>query len=266
MRLKKYSLLGLCILLAGTLIFSGCGKDTNKDTLKVGAMSYAETLEPTENYFSWGIVRYGIGENLVKFDDSMKPQPWIASSWSVGDDYKTWTFVINDKVKFSNGRKVTAQVVKESLERAFQKSKRAKSFFSYDLMEANGQTLTIRTDKVYPNLPGLLGDPLFLIVDVQSERDGRDFSKEGPIATGPYVPISFTKDRIELDRNENYWDGDVGFKHVVVDSINDVNTRAMALQAGDIDMAVNIAAGEYVKIVMTISLKKLLHCVLLWFV
>ena len=37
----------------GALIFSGCGKDTNKDTLKVGAMSYAETLEPTENYFSW---------------------------------------------------------------------------------------------------------------------------------------------------------------------------------------------------------------------
>ena len=37
----------------------------------------------------------------------------------------------------------------------------------------------------------------------------------------------------------------MGFKHVVVDSINDVNTRAMALQAGDIDMAVNIAASEY---------------------
>ena len=245
MGLKKYSLFGAFILLVGALIFSGCGKDTNKDTLKVGAMSYAETLEPTENYFSWGIVRYGIGENLVKFDDSMKPQPWIASSWSVGDDYKTWTFSINDKVNFSNGRKVTAQAVKESLERTFEKSKRAKSFFAYDSIEANGQTLTIHTDKVYPNLPGLLGDPLFLIVDVQSERDGRDFSKQGPIATGPYVPISFTKERIELDKNENYWDGDVGFKHVVVDSINDVNTRAMALQAGDIDMAVNIAAGEY---------------------
>lgn len=108
MGLKKYSLFGAFILLVGALIFSGCGKDTNKDTLKVGAMSYAETLEPTENYFSWGIVRYGIGENLVKFDDSMKPQPWIASSWSVGDDHKTWTFSINDKVKFSNGRKVTA--------------------------------------------------------------------------------------------------------------------------------------------------------------
>ena len=75
-------------------------------------------------------------------------------------------------------------------------------FFAYDSMEANGQNLIIHTDKIYPNLPGLLGDPLFLIVDVQSERDGRNFSKEGPIATGPYVATSFTKERIELDRNE----------------------------------------------------------------
>lgn len=245
MKIKKYSFLGVCVVLIAIFTVFGCGKNTDKDTLKVGAMSYAGTLEPTENYFSWGIVRYGIGENLVKFDDSMKPQPWIAESWSVGDDHKTWTFVINDKVKFSNGRKVTAQSVKESLERTFEKSKRAKSFFAYDSIEANGQNLIIHTDKVYPNLPGLLGDPLFLILDVQSERDGRNFSKEGPIATGPYVATSFTKERIELDKNENYWDGDVGFKHVIVDSIEDVNTRALALQAGDIDMAVNIAAGEY---------------------
>ncbi len=116
MKIKKYSFLGVCVVLIAIFTVLGCGKNTDKDTLKVGAMSYAGTLEPTENYFSWGIVRYGIGENLVKFDDSMKPQPWIAESWSVGDDHKTWTFVINDKVKFSNGRKVTAQSVKESLE------------------------------------------------------------------------------------------------------------------------------------------------------
>lgn len=55
MGLKKYSLFGAFILLVGALIFSGCGKDTNKDTLKVGAMSYAETLEPTENYLVGGL-------------------------------------------------------------------------------------------------------------------------------------------------------------------------------------------------------------------
>ena len=140
---------------------------------------YLSSLEPTENYFSWVVVCYGIGETLVKFDDTMKAKPW--------------TFTINDKAKFSNGQKVTAQAVKESFERTFAKSNRAKTFFTYDSITADGQILTIHTDKVYPNLQGSLGDPLFVIVDVQSERDGRNFSADGPIGTGPYVVTSFTK-------------------------------------------------------------------------
>ena len=153
----------------------------DKDILRVGAIGFASTLEPTENYFSWVVVRYGIGETLVKFDDTMKAKPWLASKWSVSEDGKTWTFTINDKAKFSNGRKVTAQAVKESFERAFAKSNRAKTFFTYDSITADGQTLTIHTDKAYPNLPGSLGDPLFVIVDVQSEREGRNFSADGVI-------------------------------------------------------------------------------------
>lgn len=90
-----------------------------------------------------------------------------------------------------------------------------------------------------------MGDPLFVIVDVQSEREGRNFSSDGPIGTGPYVVTSFTKERAELAANENYWDGDVPFKRVEVPAINDANTRAMALQSGDIDMAINIGPGEY---------------------
>ena len=240
--LATYALLGLTVV-----GLTGCGMNSSadKDILRVGAIGFASTLEPTENYFSWVVVRYGIGETLVKFDDTMKAKPWLASKWSVSEDGKTWTFTINDKAKFSNGRKVTAQAVKESFERTFAKSNRAKTFFTYDSITADGQILTIQTDKAYPNLPGSLGDPLFVIVDVQSEREGRNFSADGPIGTGPYVVTSFTKERAELAANENYWDGDVPFKRVEVPSINDANTRAMALQSGDIDMAINIGPGEY---------------------
>ena len=102
-------------------------------------------------------------------------------------------------------KKVDAAAVKASIERAFAKSNRAKTFFEYDSMEANGQQLVIHTTKEYPNMPGLLADPLFLIVDVQAEKDGRNFAKEGPIGTGPYVVKSFTKERAEMAANENYW-------------------------------------------------------------
>ena len=55
MKIKKYSFLGVCVVLIAIFAVFGCGKNTDKDTLKVGAMSYAGTLEPTENYFSWGL-------------------------------------------------------------------------------------------------------------------------------------------------------------------------------------------------------------------
>ena len=244
---KKALLAGLSIVMMGSFI-AGCGSDNNgaanKDVLKVGVTNFASTLEPTENFFAWVVMRYGVGETLAKFDEQMKPQPWIASKWEVSPDHKTWTFTINDKVKFSNGKKVDAAAVKASIERAFAKSNRAKTFFEYDSMEANGQQLVIHTTKEYPNMPGLLADPLFLIVDVQAEKDGRNFAKEGPIGTGPYVVKSFTKERAEMAANENYWDGTVPFKTVEIPSIDDPNTRALSLQSGDVDMAVNIGPGE----------------------
>ena len=245
--LRKALLIGMMlgVTVLGTVGCMNQSSDSSNDVLKVGAISFAGTLEPTENDFSWAVVRYGVGETLIKFDDHMNAKPWLASSWKQSDDKLTWTFTINDKVKFSNGNALTAEAVKASLERTFGKSKRAKTFFNYTEMTANGQELTIKTDKPYYNLPNLLGDPLFLVMDVTAEANGRDIAKEGPIGTGPYVVTSFTKERAELARNDNYWDGKPGFAKVEIPSINDANTRAMALQAGDVDMAVSIGPGEY---------------------
>ena len=115
---KKALLAGLSIVMMGSFI-AGCGSDNNgaanKDVLKVGVTNFASTLEPTENFFAWVVMRYGVGETLAKFDEQMKPQPWIASKWEVSPDHKTWTFTINDKVKFSNGKKLMLQQLKHLL-------------------------------------------------------------------------------------------------------------------------------------------------------
>ena len=245
--LKKVIVGSVVVLLCGATL-AGCGSEpkgaADKETLKVAVTNFASTLEPTENYFAWVVMRYGAGETLTKFEADMKIGPWLASKWEVGADKKTWTITIDEKAKFSNGRSVTAEAVKASLERSFAKSNRATTFFAYESMEAKGQQLIIRTDKEYPNMPGLLADPLFLIVDVQAEKEGRNFAKEGPIATGPYAVKSFTKERAVMERNTHYWNGEVPFKTVEIPSIDDPNTRAMALQSGDVDMAVNIGPGE----------------------
>ena len=250
LRLKKIAKMlsvGVCGVLAAGLI-AGCGgeqaaKGGDPDTLKVGVTNFADTLEPTQNYFGWVVMRYGLGECLTKFDEKMNIQPWLAEKWEISDDHLTWTFKIRDGVKFSNGDPLTADAVKASIERAFQKNNRAATFFEYESIEADGQNLVIKTKKPLPGMPGYLADPLFIIVDTAAEGT-RDFSKEGPICTGPYQVESFVKERAVMKRNENYWDGAVPYATVEIPSIDDPNTRAMALQSGDVDVAVNIAAGD----------------------
>nr|WP_256219581.1 ABC transporter substrate-binding protein [Selenomonas ruminantium] len=228
-------------------MLAGCGADNSssadKGVLKVGVTNFADTLEPTQNFFGWVVMRYGLGECLTKFDEKMNVQPWLAESWSISDDHTTWTFKIREGVKFSNGTPLTAEAVKASIERAFAKNNRAATFFKYKEIKAEGQTLTIVTEKPMPNMPGFLADPLFIIVDTSAEGS-RDFAKEGPICTGPYMVESFVKEKAVMKKNPNYWDGEVPFETVEIPSIDDPNTRAMALQSGEVDMAVNIAAGD----------------------
>ena len=244
--MKKWKKL-LSVAMAACLsvaVFAGCGgKEASKDTLRVGVTNFADSLEPTENAFGWVVMRYGMGETLTKFDEKMNIQPWLAEKWTISDDKLTWTFKIRDGVKFSNGNPLTAEAVKASIERAFVKNTRAATFFKYTEMKAEGQNLIITTDKPAPSMPGYLADPLFLIVDVSAEKD-RDFAKQGPICTGPYVCESFVKEKAVMKKNPNYWDGEVPFETVEIPSIDDPNTRAMALQSGEVDMAVNIAPGD----------------------
>lgn len=61
---------------------------------------------------SWFVVRWGVGECLVKNGDDGSYQPWLATEWSVADDELTWTFKLRDDVKFSNGKPMTATSVK----------------------------------------------------------------------------------------------------------------------------------------------------------
>ena len=250
--MKKMLKVTAAAAMVGLMAFAaGCGGGDKKadkaaavkDTLKMGVTNFADSFEPTENYFGWVVMRYGVGECLTKFDKNMNTVGWLADKWSVSDDKLTWTLHINDKATFSNGKKVTGQAAADSILRTFKMAKRAQSMFEYEYIKGEGQNVIIKTKHPVVTVPGMLGDPLFIIVDVEGIK-GRDTRKEGIIGTGPYVTESFTKAKFVGVRNEKYWDGAVPFKKVEIPSIDDPNTRALALQKGEIDIAVNVAPGD----------------------
>ena len=60
--------------------------------------------------------------------------PCLAKEWSVSEDQLTWTFKIQEGVKFSNSNDMTPEAGRASLERTFELRDRAATFFDPESM------------------------------------------------------------------------------------------------------------------------------------
>lgn len=190
-------------------------------------------LDPAVDYHGWVTSRLGVGETLVRLDDKLEIAPWIADSWENVDE-TTWSFHIRDNVFFSNGILVTAQDCKNSLERAVKINDRAAEYLKIAHMEAEDSTLTIHTTVPNAALLNNLADPVFDIIDTTQSDE---VIKNAPVCTGPYYVAGFVSEqKVELEANENYWDGKPGLDGITVTQIADADARAMALQSGEIDL------------------------------
>ena len=197
---------------------------------------FPRSLDPADGYASWDLMRLGAGECLTRFDRSMTPQPWLAERWTLSPDRLTWTFHLRPGLRFSNGKPLTAEAARASLLRLFGRSVRAHSFFEPAAITADGLALSIRTTRPAPNLPGLLADPLFLLIDAE---DAGDIRRTGPVTTGPYRLVSASGDVLRLEANPWYHEGPPPFRRVEAPLVPDPGAAAMTLQTGEADLLPN---------------------------
>ena len=236
-------ILALCLLLSFSVFAAaeGTGKTMTIGDTTFNSENWEETVDPHRTYNGWACIRYGIGETLVHYTDTMELEPWLATSWE-NDGNLTWTITLRDGVKFSSGRDMDGAAVKQCLEHLLQVHDRAPSDTMIDTIEADGQTLTITTKEPLPALMNYLGDPYGCIIDV----DASDFDAGIAVGTGPYaVKDMVTDDHLTLVPNEYYWNGTPKLDELTIRTISDGNTLAMALQAGEIDAAYGMAYESY---------------------
>lgn len=238
MKLKKM----MSLILAGSMILSmaigGSVVQAEEEKHINAALAYMEPgLDPSNGTYGWVTIRMGVTECLVKMNDKVEIEPWIASDVKNIDEL-TWEITIRDGVTFSNGIPVTAEVVKQCYERTLELSTRAVNLSKIASMEADGQVLTVTTSEPNGAFKANLCEPVFSIYDAsQSDED----INNALIGTGPFVVTGFVPEQsVELAKNENYWDGEVGLDTVSLTYISDAEARKMALQSGELDLATNV--------------------------
>lgn len=241
-RLKQniIKLAGIILVMAAVSGIAGCGKST-ASTEKV--FYYGDTtfnaendetdVNPHNGYSGWACIRYGVGETLFKYSDTMELEPWLAESYENVDEL-TWKINLKDGITFTSGRKLDGDAVKECIEHLVAVHKRAAGDLNIERVEAEADTVIITTAKPVPALINYLSDPYGCIIDMQA-----GITDEGNVsATGPYIAEEIVTDSgLTLVKNQNYWNGEPGLDKIIVKTISDGDTLTMALQSGELNAA-----------------------------
>ncbi len=198
-------------------------------------------VNPHNTYAGWACIRYGIGETLFRYSDSMEMEPWLAAGYEIADEL-TWIITLRDDVAFTSGRKMDGEAVKECLEHLIEVHDRARGDLMIDTITADGQTVTIKTQAAKPALLNYLSDPYGCMIDMQAGITADGIA----VGTGPYRAVSLVSgEELKLEKNENYWNGEPGFEEIIVRAISDGDTLTMALQSGEIDGAYGLPYASY---------------------
>ncbi len=193
-----------------------------------------------------------IYETLVTFDRNGKLQPRLAESWKQLDDLNL-EMKLRKGVKWHDGTDFTADDVKFTIDRyinsnkepdALKRLKRAGNLnFVSSVTVTDPLTVKITTEKPSPLLlPKLIAEGIVSKKFVTEK--GEQAIGLSAMGTGAYKFVEWKKDNyLDMDANTEWWGAPGGpkAKKVRFRPIPDAQTRISALQAGEVDIIVNVA-------------------------
>ena len=226
----------------GTLVFGRGGDSVGLDP---AGRTDGESLNVTDMIF----------DNLVTFKPgTTEVMPWLAKSWEISKDGKTYTFHLVEKATFTDGTPVNADAVVYSFKRQMDKNSPAyKLGGPYEYFEAMGLSKllkdvvkvddhTVRFELAKPNAPFIstLAMQAFAIVSPTAvAKYKRDFAFH-PVGSGPYKLRVWEKNqRLVLTANPDFWGPKPYLKTIVIRSIPDNNTRLQEMMAGNLHVMDN---------------------------
>ena len=255
--MRKRNLRAISLLLAGVMslgLFAGCSKDGGdkkdpgkgggaKDSIVIATMGETPSLSPTEhNAVAGSYMNLLTYNTLFSSDMDMQPQPDLAESYENVDE-STWHFKIKEGVKFHNGDTMTVDDVVASLQWAqgfAEVNLYNKNFVS--ISKVDDSTVEIKTDG--PDAMVLLnlchhGNA---IVPKKLIDEGHDFNT-APIGTGPYKLVEWKRgDSLTFEAFDDYFLGAPKIKNMTWKIIPEGSSRTIALEAGEIDMIIEVEA------------------------
>ena len=169
----------------------------------------------------------------------------LAKEWEVSEDGLVHTWKLQPGVKFHDGSDFNAEVVKWNIDRKVTNKKPLADSIPFANVEVIDElTVQVTLTRPAPGMYGVLAakpwsmySPSF-VEEVGDEAMKSQASGTGPFMVKEYIP----NDTLHLERNPNYWQAGLPYlDELIFQNVPDINTRATMLEAGDVDMAFDLA-------------------------
>lgn len=239
---KKLCLLLTLILIVG--ILAGCGSngsggESDGKTLVYGSNDYT-AINPA--LYEHGEINSLIFLGLTTHNEKDEVAPGAAEKWSFDKKTNTYTFNLRKDLKFQDGKPLTAEDVKftiEAIKNPDNGSENASNFEDVTKVEAVDDQ-TVKISLKAPNVAML--DYLTIGILPKHLLEGKDLAtdefNQKPVGAGPYKLTSWDKGQaITLEKNEDFYLGAPKIDKVIFKIVEDADAKALQLQSGELDFA-----------------------------
>jgi peptide/nickel transport system substrate-binding protein len=230
------------VVSAFALAATGAAAQQAPTTLTMGVGSPITSLDPHFHQLAPNnAVSDMIFDKLIETDGQARMQPGLATSWrAIGPT--TWEFRLREGVRFHNGNPFTADDVAFTLQRLPNVPNAPSSFAVYArpitrVEVVDPLTIRFHTATPYPLLPLDWTNVRIIDAETHANATTEGFnSGQLAIGTGPFRVISHRSgDRIEFERNAEWFGGASPFQRVIYRMITNDAARTAGLLAGDLD-------------------------------
>ena len=229
------------------------GRGADSVSLDPGIVTDGESFKVTQNLF----------ETLLNFGErDTTIHPGLAKEWTVSDDGLTYTFQLQEGVKFHDGTDFNAEAVIKNVDR-WKGGKEEDFYYFNSMFKAEGEDIIseVTADGDYtvifklsrpqaPFLKNLAMSPFGIGSPTAFEAAGDKFG-DNPVGTGPFKFTDWKRNEsITIEKFEDYWQAGLPkLDKVIFRSIPDNSARLNELIAGNIDLAdgVNPSDGKTVE-------------------
>lgn len=220
---------------------AACGRETGSDpsTLVYGSGDYTRINPAMDEHGEINILLFN---GLTAHNGKNEVVPGLAKEWSFDGDTCTYTFYLEENVKWHDGEVFTAEDVKFTIEAIMDPDNGSENAPNYEDVEEirviDEHTIAFRLSA--PNVAFL--DYMTMPILPGHLLEGQDMQTSdffrNPVGTGPYRIENWEEGQsITLVKNEEYFKGAAKIDRIIFKIVTDDNARNLQMEAGELDLA-----------------------------